>query len=325
MLFDIMNEQKESNGGSGSALTTTRHRTPTTSLSTLNLFDEKQIAAAENFLTRIMRSEKGGIKSVNDGLAIMMRANDLQLPFSTCIEHIHVINGKTGVDVHIIKALLSRAGVTWECTKDYAPQYQYTDGDNIYNETQLPTYCVKCRSAKEAEAATTNDVVGVYPLRWYADLKGNVYNQFGLNDKCVIALNKIQALKLANEGKFPVIRIAARPIDYVTEYKFTRYFNTNGKERIQEAISHFSFSEAQSADMFSKDTYKKYPRVMVGHRAFVYGARDIASDLLMGVMETTELKSIEGIDLAPEDYSYIEVPTTEGKLGSDFDIDGQNN
>ena len=320
-----MNEQKESNGGSGTALTTTRHRTPTTSLSAINLFDSSEIAKAEAFITRIMRSEKGGIKSIEDGLAIMMRAQDLQLPFSTCIEHIHVINGKTGVDVHIIKALLSRAGVTWECTKDYAPQYQYTDGDNIYNETQLPTYCVKCRSAKEAEAATTEDVVGVYPLRFYADLKGNVYNQFGLNDKCVIALNKVQALKLANEGKFPVVRIAARPVDYVSEFKFTRYHMINGKERIQQSVSHFSFTEAQAADLFIKDTYKKYPRIMVTHRAFVLGARDIADDLLMGVLDSTELKSIEGIDLAPEDYTVIEVPDTANNAGSDFDKDGQNN
>lgn len=320
-----MNEQERSNSGSSSALTTTRHFTSTPGLSALNLFDEKQLAAAENFLTKVMRSEKGGIKTLNDGLAIMMRAQDLQLPFSTCIEHIHVINGKTGVDVHIIKALLSRAGVTWRCTLNYAPQYQYTDGDNVYNETQLPSYCVKCRTAKEAQAATTEDLIGVYPLRWYTDLKGNVYNQFQISDKCKICINKAQAIAVANKGEFPVIRIAARPVDYVTEYKFTRIFMINGKERVQEAISHFSFSEANAADMFSKDTYKKYPRIMVGHRAFVYGARDIASDLLMGVMETTELKSVEGIDLAPEDYTYIEAPTTEGNPGSDFDLDGQNN
>ena len=309
-----MNEQKESNGGSSTALTTTRHRTPANSLSTINLFDDNQRAMAEALITRIMRSDKGGIKSIEDGLAIAMRAQDLQLPFSTCIEHIHVINGKTGVDIHIIKALLSRAGVTWKCTKDYTPQYQYTDGDNVYNETQLPSYCVKCRSAKEAEAATTDDVVGVYPVKWYADLKGNVYNQFGLNDKCTIALNKIQAMKYANEGKFPVIRVAARPIDYVTEYKFTRIFMINGKERIQEAISHFSFSEAQNAELFTKDTYKKYARIMISHRAFVYGARDIASDLLMGVMETTELKSIESIDLSDDDIiDYYEVDNDEKK------------
>ena len=307
MLFDKMNEQEKGKGGSSAALTTTRPQNFTPGLNVLNLLDEKSRAAAESFLTQVMRSDKGGIKSVEDGLAICMRAQDLQLPFSTCIEHIHVINGKTGVDVHIIKALLSRAGVTWECTKDYTPQYQYTDGDNIYNETQLPSYCVRCRSAKEAEAATTEDVVGVYPLRFYADLKGNVYNQFQISDKCKICINKAQAIAVANKGEFPVIRVAARPIDYITEYKFTRTFVINGKERNQEAISHFSFSEANAAEMFTKDTYKKYPRIMVGHRAFVYGARDIASDLLMGVMETTELKSVEGIDLSPEDYTYVEV------------------
>ena len=89
------------------------------SLSRINLFDDKQLVAAENFLTKVMRSEKGGIKSINDGLAVLMRAQDLNLPFSTCLEHIHVINGKTGVDVHIIKALLLRAACTWEVIKDY--------------------------------------------------------------------------------------------------------------------------------------------------------------------------------------------------------------
>jgi hypothetical protein len=111
----------------------------------------------------------------------------------------------------------------------------------------------------------------------------------------------------------------------VTEFKFTRYHVINGKERIQQSVSHFSFTEAQAADLFTKDTYKKYPRIMVTHRAFVLGARDIADDLLMGVLDSTELKSIESIDLAPEDYTYIEVPTTECKPGSDFDTDGQNN
>ena len=95
-----------------------------TGFNALNLFDERQLVAAESFLKRMMTTEKGGIKNVNEGLAILMRAQDLQLPFSSCIEHIHVIQGKTGIDVHIIRSLLSRAGVTWECIKDYTPQYQ---------------------------------------------------------------------------------------------------------------------------------------------------------------------------------------------------------
>lgn len=300
-----MDKQLEPNDGGSSRALTARHTEPNTGLAVINLLDEKQLAAAEIFLKKFMSSEKGGIKSVADGLSILARAQDLQLPFTTCIEHIHVINGKTGIDVHIIKSLLSRAGVVWKCTKDYTPQYQYTDGNTIYLETQLPDYCVKCRTAKEAVDATKDDTVGVYPVQWFTDLKGNVYNEFQVSEKCVKAINKAHALKLAGEGKFPVIRIPAQPIDYVTEYEFKRYRMINGKEREITAISHYSFSEAQNAELFSKDTYKKYARIMIGHRAFVLGARDIANDVLMGCMETTELKVVENAPIT--DVDFVEV------------------
>lgn len=301
-----MDKQKESINDANSQALVLKKDDVNTGLRVLNLLDEKQLAQAEVFLKKVIASDKGGIKSVNEGLAVLMRAQDLQLPFSTCIEHIHVINGKTGIDVHVIKSLLSRAGVTWECTKDYTPQYQYTDGNTIYIETQLPDYCVKCRTAKEAESKTTDDVVGVYPVKWFADLKGNLYNEFQVSDKCVVAINKAHAAKLAAEGKFPIIRVAAQPVDFVTEYKFTRYKIINGKERVTTCTSHYSFSEAQTAELFSKDTYKKYARVLIGHRAFTLGARDIASDALMGCQETSELKIVEGVDLSPSDYEIAE-------------------
>lgn len=283
-----------------------RHDDLSTGLKVLNLLDEKQLASAEVFLKKLMSSDKGGIKSVADGLAILTRAQDLKLPFSTCIEHISVINGKTGIDIHIIKSLLSRAGVVWNCTKDYAPQYQYTDGNTIYLETQLPSYCVKCRTAKEAEEKTNDEIVGVYPVKWYTDLKGVVYNEFQINDKCVKCINKQQALRVANEGKFPIIRIAAKPVDFVTEYEFTRYKMINGKEREIKAISHYSMVEAQQAGLFEKDTYKKYPRILIGHRAFTLGARDIAPDAIMGCQETTEIKIINNVDIDDADYSEID-------------------
>lgn len=300
-----MNKQEEPSNGASSRALTTRHNEQGTGLTVINLLDEKQLASAELFLKKFMSSEKGGIKSIADGLSILARAQDLQLPFTTCIEHIHVINGKTGIDVHIIKSLLSRAGIVWKCTKDYVPQYQYTDGNTVYLETQLPQYCVKCRTPKEAIEATKDETVGVYPVHWYADLKGNIYNEFGINDKCVKAINRQHALKIASEGKFPILRIPAQPIDFVTEYEFTRRYMINGKEVITTATSHFSFSEAQTAKLFEKDTYIKYARIMIGHRAFVLGARDIANDILMGCMETTELKIIA--DAPINDAEFIEI------------------
>ena len=301
-----MNDKTEPNNGGSSRALTTRHNEFNSGFGVLNLLDEKELVKAETFLKRYIQSDKSGVKSIQDGIAILARAQDLNLPFSTCVEHIHVINGKTGVDVHIVKSLLLRAGITWECTKDYVPQYQYTDGNTIYLETQIPQYCVKCRTAKEAQEATKDDIVGIYPVQWFADLNNRVYNEFEVSDKCVKAINRAHAQKLAAEGKFPVIRIPAQPIDYVTEYKFTRYFYHNGKERVMQSIGHFSYSEAQAAELLTKDTYKKYPRILVGHRAFAYGARDIGDDILMGCMESGELKIVEGVELEPSDYEEID-------------------
>lgn len=280
------------------------------SFNRLNLFDNKDLVAAENFLTRVMRSDKGGIKSVNDGLAILMRAQDLNLPFSTCIEHIHVINGKTGVDVHIIKALLLRAGCTWTCEKDYQPLYEYTDGNNVYVDNELPDYTIKCKSKHEAEekakadiAAGKDDFVYVYPVKWYKDFNGNLYKDYQLNTKQFgIALNHAHGVEINNSGKIAVYRVPANPIDYITKYVFTR--NVNGKSVTAEGW--FTYSDAVKAGMFEKDTYKKYPRILIGHRAFTYGAREIASDILFGAMETTELKIVTDTEISPSDYASFE-------------------
>ena len=321
MLFDVMENEQVNGSKIVVDKTPSITKTKTTndqlvqtinenSFSKINFFDEKQLVAAENFLTKIMRSEKGGIKSVNDGLAVLMRAQDLNLPFSTCLEHIHVINGKTGVDIHIIKALLLKAGCTWSCVKDYQPLYEYTDGINVYVDGSLPDYIVRCKSQAEADEKSNKDsekgitdFVYVYPVKWYQDVNGNLYKDYQLNaNQFRVAVNKAQMTAIIKEGKTPVYRVANKAVDYITEYEFTRI--VKGKE--MKATGKFSYSDALVADMFTKDTYKKYPRILISHRAFTYGARDIASDVIMGVMETTELKIVSGTELSNEDIVSIE-------------------
>lgn len=276
-------------------------------LNAVNLFDEKQLVAVENFLTKIIRSDKSGIKSVNDGLAILLRAKDLGLPFSTCIEHIHVINGKTGVDIHILKALLLKAGVTWKIIKDYAPLYEYTDSINVYEEDKLPEYAIKCKSKKEADEKIakddSDDHIYVYPVKFYRDVQGNTYRDYQLDSlRFGIAVNKQQIMELSKANKIAVYRIPAVPIDYVTEYEI--YRTINGKE--VTARGRFTKLEAQAADLFTKDTYNKYARILISHRAFTYAAREIASDIIMGVMETTELKIVAGKELSDEELLTVE-------------------
>lgn len=277
----------------------------------LNLFDPKQLAAAENFLTKIMRSKKGGIENVNDGLAILMRTQDLGLPFSSCIEHIHVINGKTGIDIHIVKALLSRVGVTWRCLLDYAPLYEYTDGCSAFIDNNLPEYAIKCINKLDADKRISENKddtehIYVYPVRYYQDISGNIYKDYVLNTKQFqIVANKQQIAAVQSTGKIAVWRIPNQPVDYITKYEFTRYREIHDKIIKDTTISSFSYTEAVTAGCFEKDTYKKYPKVMISHRAFTYGARDIASDILFGIMETTELKQINNIDL--DDADIIEI------------------
>lgn len=266
-------------------------------INSINLFDEKQLASATVFLEKVMRSDKGGFKTINDGLAVLMRAKDLDIPFSTSLEHVHVINGKTGVDIHIIKALLSRAGVTWRCLNDYTPLYEYTDGINVYTDGKLPDYVIRCKSRKEADekqsVSKDSDTIYIYPVLYYSDFNKNIYKSYQLDARFKVAVTKVDAAAIAKEGKVPIYRIPNQPVDYITKYEFTR--TIKGKEI--KAESSFSYLEASTAGFFDKDTYKKYPKVLIGHRAFTYGARDIASDVIMGCMETTELKIISGKEL----------------------------
>lgn len=319
--MDGINEQKESISNNDTPVITNnksgvqhsvavRDNFNGNSLSSINLFDNEQLAAATAFLDKIMRSDKGGIKSVNDGLAILMRAKDLNMPFSTAIEHIHVINGKTGVDIHVIKALLLRAGVTWRCINNYSPLYEYTDGINVYIDGKFPDFVERCKSVKEANEKRiadekneiTNETVYIYPVSWYSDFSGNIYKSYNLTNKFEVAVNRQHADSIIKSGKIPIYRIANQPVDYITKYEFTRIINGN----TITAIGEFTYSEAQTAKLFEKDTYAKYPKILISHRAFTYGARDIASDVIMGCMETTELKIISGKELGNIELAEVE-------------------
>ena len=265
-------------------------------------FTDAELIAAESFLKRLMSTPKGGISNVNEGIAIMMRAKDLQLPFSSCIEHIHVISGNTGIDIHVIRTLLLRAGIVWEHTKDNIPLYEYTDGSNIYKEEMLPAYAVICRNQEEAEKKTNDNQVGVYPLRYYIDLKGQVFNQFQINDKFSIALHQPQAIKLAQEGKYPVIRIPQQPYDIISEYKFERWQKVNGREIHRSCVGKYSKNDAILAKLIDKDNWQKQFSNMLNIRAFTLGAREIGDDVLLGCYEINELKEFTNTPFEKKDF-----------------------
>lgn len=275
----------------------------------VDFFDEKELIKVKSFMGEYIKSSKnGGISTVQDAIAIAIRSKELGLPFTACAEHVHVINGKTGVDIHIIKGLLSRAGCTWKCLKDYQPLYEYTDGINQFVDGELPEYVVRCSSKAEAEekrkADENGDYIYVYPVRWYADAKGNKYPDYRLNTKqFVIVANAAQMQEATANKLIGVWRIPNVPVDYITEYEISR--NINGQ--IMTSKGRFTYKEAVVAGFFEKDTYIKYARIMIGNRAFTYAARDIGSDLLFGVMESTELKIVNNQNIDDKDFDDVEV------------------
>ena len=136
-------------------------------------------------MEKLMYSEKYGIKSVNKCINILLSEKELNLPFSICFEHIHAINGKNAIDIHIIKAFLLRSACGWECFCDYKALYEYADSFNAFNENNLPKYCVRCNNSKEALEKASNDEKGehmhVYPVRFYKVINDNIYRDYQLN------------------------------------------------------------------------------------------------------------------------------------------------
>ena len=268
-------------------------------------FNEAELVQLKSFLTQYVRSEKSGIKSIEDGIAIALRARDLKLPFSSCAEHIHIVQGKTGLDVHITKALLLKGSVTYEKVDNYRALYEYTDGFNVYDEDKLPADVVKVinstiaksRNDDDAKNGVAGETIYVYPVKFYKDFANNIYREYQLDSRFQPVANVNDAKTAKAAGKIPVYRIPNVPIDYVTTYKFSR--NISGK--IMEITSSFSYKDAQQAGLLEKDTYKNYPKVLISHRAFAYGAREIADDLLMGCLSIEEIKTINNIDLSDED------------------------
>lgn len=223
-------------------------------------------------LTKFIKSKKIGVDSTEDAIAIFMMSKELDLPFNMMASHSHLINGKPGVDIHIIKALLLRAGsIWWTLDKDYTPIHEYVSADGVkFTSINLPD---NVRVVYSKEAKDRADAEGLTPV-----------------------------FPSMNNGK-PIV------VDYITQYTFHRLIKLpNGEFKEITTIGKFTNSEAIAAglgikangepDLFSP--WIKYRRVMMQTRAFTYGARDIGSDLLFGYREISEV-----LDVAGENYEVL--------------------
>lgn len=83
-----------------------------------------------------------------------------------------------------------------------------------------------------------------------------------------------------------------KQIDTRTTYKFTRAIKkADGTYQDMTAKGSFSIRESVEAGLNDKANWKKYWRRMLDARAFTNGAREIADDILLGIMTPNELSN----------------------------------
>jgi len=77
------------------------------------------------FAKEVVKSGVSSFKKEADVILVLIRGKELGLPYGVSVNNIYAINGKSGLSVHLHKALLLNAGVYFELTEDYVPVYAY--------------------------------------------------------------------------------------------------------------------------------------------------------------------------------------------------------
>jgi hypothetical protein len=84
-----------------------------------------QIEKMKLFAQQVIKSGVSGIKKEADAIVILMRGAELGLSYAVSINNIFAINGKTGMSVHLHKAMLQNAGIYFDLEEDKVPVYAY--------------------------------------------------------------------------------------------------------------------------------------------------------------------------------------------------------
>lgn len=98
------------------------------------------------------------------------------------------------------------------------------------------------------------------------------------------------------KDKEPLLNEEGKAIDLITQIEFCR-------DGLSEIVT-YSWKDATAAQLTSKQNWQKYPRAMMWARCYSMGARRVASDLLLGLYETSEM--IDAAGSKELDYEVVE-------------------
>lgn len=233
-------------------------------------------------LTDIVASKKiKKVVTVQEAMTYYIKSKELGLPFITSIDHMFDVSGKTNMDVHAMRAMVLRAGtIKWDIIYNNVPLYKYIDSTGRVIATGVNSECLPTM---------------------YIEPVGNNESELSQDVTRIKSIGKIPVFRTMSEV---AITNTTKIFNYATKYKFTRQlvFPDN---KIHELIEYgeFSIAEAIYAGLhLTKDNsinlnspWLIYHRNMLEHRAWTFGARKIADDILFGLLERTEYLDMEKI------------------------------
>ena len=275
---------------------------PVTDVLNLDLNDmDKSIQV----LTEIVKTKKfKEIPTVAEAIAYYVKSKELGLPFLSSLDHMFDVSGKTNIDVHLMRALVLRAGsVHWEEVHSYQPLYKYIDKTGYivvtgFDDTVLP-YGFEVVNEKTEEAIKAKmgelEKVNITPVFKMVDRVTYGYDPSSTPQKPV-----------------PLTRI-----NYGTKYKFERIIKTiDGNFRTIIEYGEFTFRDAVQAGLLykqggtvlnDKSPWLLYLRNMLEHRSWTFGCRKIADDITFGLLERTEYLDMNHLDYTIEEGKAVVV------------------
>lgn len=223
----------------------------------------------ESILAFVTKIKDSGLTKLEpkDAMVAILFGRELGMSPMISLTNIYPIQGRGTLSVHMINALLQRAGVVVEVIRDYEPcvyfGFKGDDGKILTTDSKN----------EKGEVVKGPPVI----LReGYADEPAREHE---------IKANKI--------------------VNYRTELKFTRRLKQpDGGYKEMTVRSSYSYQEALTAGLANnpkKEPWTKYPKQMCLNRALAFGGRLIASDTLLGMYETSELADVHNIDYKVEE------------------------
>ena len=199
----------------------------------------------------LIKSELCPLKKESDVVLAIITGNQYQLPFMTSITNIYPIKGRPALSAHLHRAIILKHKIVYNKVYDFEPLYQFA------------------KLTEDGKAFEFKEVP---------------------NPNGVGTTKQPVATSVGTLEAKPMGYAVVKEVDRLTRYTFERLLKQeDGSFSKIKVVSDFKMSDAAKAELLDKENWRKYPARMCDARAFATGAREIASDLLLGIYSISEL------------------------------------